>query len=161
MIAALLTYLYTLDHADEGPQMNFGLPVEIESPANEEEEEEEIEIVRKETNLVVDAFDKDKIIINDDQWDIGDTLSRSSTARDTPSPSHHTIARIPIDRNPARPLSPLALHVQMYKAGFRFGIPCLPPLASNFFEWVMWEKKISNEELIEAASCAWEDCDDH
>lgn len=49
VIAVLLTYLYTLDYADEGPQMNFGIPVETKSLANEE-----AEIIAEEPSLVTD-----------------------------------------------------------------------------------------------------------
>lgn len=138
VIASLLTYLYTLGYADEGPQMNSGVPVETKSLANEDEDED-AGIDEEQSSLATDDLEAEVIIINDDRWDTGDTLSRSSTARDTPSPSHHTMATISDGRDPGKPLSSLALHVQMYKGGLRFGIPCLPPLALEKMKGRIWE----------------------
>lgn len=45
----------------------------------------------------------------------------------------------------------------MYRSGYRFGVPCLLPLALKKLEGRIWENFFSNEELIEAASYAWED----
>lgn len=147
--AALMRYLYTLDYADEGSQMNFGIPAETKSLVDEEDE---AEVVEEEQRITTDALDTDVAVVNDDRWHIGDSLSRSPTARDNPSPSHHTN-----HRDPGKPLSALALHVQMCKTGLRFGIPWLLPLGLKKLKGSIWENLFSNEELIEAASCAWED----
>lgn len=186
VIAALLTYLYMLDHADEGPQMRFGLPsdpnaawldgigMDGEAILPEYKEEDEAPLIEweepgseSEFNFAPDVEgaadnlgkDVERPKLKDAGWE---ALSQSSTARKTPSPCHcgnteRGFSSIVKDRDPGKPLTPLALHVQMYKAGLRFEIPCLVSHALKKLEDWISLNFFGNGELIEAADYAWEE----
>jgi hypothetical protein len=186
VIAALLTYLYMLDYADEGPQMSFGLPsdpnavwldgIGVDGGAilPEYTEEDEAPLIEWEetgsesefnfapdVEVAADILGKDieRPKLKDDGWE---ALSQSSTARKTPSPSHcgnteRGFSSIVNDRDPGKPITPLALHVQMYKAGLRFEIPCLVSHALKKLEDWISLNFFGNGELIEAADYAWEE----
>jgi hypothetical protein len=183
VIAAMLAYLYTLDYADEGPQMAFGLPsdgdVEIAEstlpPGYEDDQPPLIEWEESDSEsdyrFAADSKLAGETVSNviedpnnrDDGWE---SMTKSSTARKTPSPCHcknmgpSSTPIIFTARDPGKQINPLALHVQMYKAGVRFGIPCLAAQALKKFEDRISHNMFDGEELIEAASYAWEDHED-
>jgi hypothetical protein len=181
VIAALLTYLYTFDYSEDGPQLSFGLPreesanwsLESESTTLPEytksteeapliEWEEPISAASSEFDFSPSShkgeYDGDAKH-NNDGWE---TLSASSTAQKSPdsSPCRCTTDPAPpasfeTDKDPGKMTSPLALHVQMYRAGLRFGIPCLMSHALKKFERRMDSNGLEDAELLEAASQAY------
>jgi hypothetical protein len=188
VIAAMLTYLYTLDYVDEGPQMSFGLPSDPnakwlgdigveETMLPEYSEDDESPLIEWEelksesefnfapdAELVVNTIDNnfEGAMDKDNEWE---SMSKSSTARKTPSPCHcsntkRVSSSVSIDRDTGKPITPLALHVQMYTAGVRFGIPCLVSHALRKLENRICQNNFDDEELIEAASHAWRDLDE-
>ena len=178
VIAAVLTYLYTLEYADEGPQMRFGLPSdpnavwldgEARLPEYKEEDEAEWEgpgsesefNFAPEVELAVDNPGKDieRPKLKDDGWEV---LSQSLTTGKTTSLCHCSnlergLLSVAKDRDPGKPLTPMALHVQMYKAGLRFEIPCLVSHALKKLENWICLNFFGDGELVEAADYAWED----
>jgi hypothetical protein len=178
VVAAMLTYFYTLDYASEGPQMSFGLPTghitkrddgdgfgEAVLPAYKEEEDSPETDSGSEFDLVPDMkvaieglVDISEGAKNDDEdWD-------SLTARKTPSPclcsdTEPIPSTTPTERDPAKPISPIALHVLMYKAALRFEIPCLTLHALRKLEDMISCDIFHGDEVIEAASEAYEDSD--
>jgi len=179
IVAAMLTYLYTLDYASEGPQMSFGLPTdhvaerddgdrigEAVLPAYKEEEESTETDSGSEFDLVPDMEVAIEGLVDtsegtkkdDEDWD-------SLTARKTPSPclcsdTAHIPSTTPTERDPAKPILSMALHVLMYRAALRFEIPCLTLHALRKLDDMISCDIFHGDEVIEAASEAYEEDSD-
>jgi hypothetical protein len=163
VIAAMLTYLYTLDYQDDGGQLIFGVP-EIHSSgiwqeqAQEESQHERVEEENSDDDHSDGCSSEFAFIPNPD-----DTLI--ITPRHIPDSSRSYTESI-LNENQAEPgshqpdgmgkdpscrPSPLQLHIQMYKAALRFGIPCLSAHSFNRFGERV-QSNIETAELLEAVS---------
>jgi hypothetical protein len=175
VVAAMLTYFYTLDYASEGPQMSFGLPTAHiterddgfgELPAYKEQADSSETDLGSEFDLVPDMKVAIEGLVDtsegskngDEDWEL-------ATARRTPSPclcsdTQQISLTAKMDRDPAKPISPMALHVLMYKAALRFEIPCLTLHALTKLEGIISCDIFHGDEVIEAASEAYEEDSD-
>jgi hypothetical protein len=141
IIAAALTYLYLLDYSDGEQDLVFGVPNVLCG-------EDAAHAVILWTSKTSRQTQSDS---GSEECDRSDACS-SEFALDPPGEGDMTPARDPSHR----PL-PLSLHIQVYKAANRFGIPCLAAHARDKFEKRARTKAITTTELLEAADEVYAD----
>ncbi|OCK85221.1 hypothetical protein K432DRAFT_343511 [Lepidopterella palustris CBS 459.81] len=134
VIAAVLTFLYTLDYADSGPQLSFGLPQDQTSlfSHNSDDPAHDAEVAHSDdeaTNSIIHQSDE--------------TVPHPASSRDnsplltpaTTTASHDSAStRRAYESDPSSHPNELVFHVQMLLAGQRFGIPPLCEVAKVKFE---------------------------
>ena len=178
VMAAMLAYLYILDYPDGEPELVFGVP---ETPGTDilwRDQQAELsheysstlrtEGKRKtdteEEGSMSDTCSSEFALIKEE--DETPKTSLNGTVKlapahvfspppveeptDTPSPTSSVIQEDPCHRP-----SPLTLHTQMYKAGIRYGIPCLAAHAFAKFSNRLRGAAIETDELLEAAQEAY------
>jgi hypothetical protein len=122
IIAAVLTFLYTLDYTANGPPLlKFGLP-------HEDKDSNEVAKPAEQTLLDLAIEDNSSIISTDDIESLG------TTEVETPNTSSNGSARAVRPQDPGEPPNELVFHTQTYLAGQRFGIASLCAIAKEKFE---------------------------
>ncbi|OCL04398.1 hypothetical protein AOQ84DRAFT_380628 [Glonium stellatum] len=133
IIAAVLTFLYTLDYADSGPQFSFGLPYDQSSLFSRDSD----------TSDTADAVPQPpedegtpSSTPTETTYDSHATMSREDSPLLTPtaSPPPENASAHTAHADPGSQANELLLHAKMCLAGHRFGIPPLLEVAKEKFE---------------------------
>ncbi|KAF2251432.1 hypothetical protein BU26DRAFT_563369 [Trematosphaeria pertusa] len=124
VLAAVLTFLYTLDYNASGPQaLTFGLPQELTGGDDDGPTVDGVEELDNEDDTcVVSAAEVESV-----------ATPTAGDATPSPSASCHSshVSRLSGDAGERQ--NELVFHVQMYSAGHRFGIASLRDVAKDKF----------------------------
>ncbi|OCK94607.1 uncharacterized protein K441DRAFT_560365 [Cenococcum geophilum 1.58] len=134
VIAAVLTFLYTLDYADSGPQLSFGLPHDRSSLFSHDS--------GAEGHAPPPPEDGCQGSISSPTPAESENESRPATSREgSPLPTPAASSSSPdntsthtVHADPGSQPNELVLHAKMCLAGHRFGIPPLLEVAKEKFE---------------------------
>lgn len=124
-MAAILTFLYTLDYAANGQQvLKFGLPQEVV----EDNPKDSNNFPLSKLDISNDPSDEPSVLSDDD------VESFASSAVDTPEAFSEASSRTAtLPQDPSETPNELVFHSQMYVAGKRFGISSLCDIAKDKF----------------------------
>ncbi|KAF2492698.1 hypothetical protein BU16DRAFT_529000 [Lophium mytilinum] len=140
IIAAVLTYLYTLDYGPDGPNLSFGLPQDQSSIHSEGSTATDVHL--ESPSADIDGSDIFSMISNDQDTEYEEgirtpTLSsplQPPTASVDGSPhSASTDQTLHGNADPGTNPNSLTLHCQIYLAAHRFGVPPLAEIAKDKF----------------------------
>lgn len=137
IIAAVLTYLYTLDYSPDGPSISFGLPHDRDSIHSQDSVTTESPFSHDFN--ASDNFSEISHPRSLEDEDDGVRASTSTTALPTSeatvdqSPRASSTAATLHDNDPGTHPNALTLHSQLFLAAHRFGIPPLANIAKDKF----------------------------
>ena len=155
VIAAVMTYLYTLDYAQSNQTLTFRLPQEMQTMLLTEEEEDNAK--NSELDTASSTFDllEDEMEDDDDDDDNIQIVTAEEQAKGQEQSLHPVEAFKDDDQcgtvhTPDPGLQPVELvfHAQVYCAGVVLGIPCLAKLAQQKFLRRLYSSNVSNHELL-------------
>ncbi|KAF2807284.1 uncharacterized protein BDZ99DRAFT_500528 [Mytilinidion resinicola] len=140
IIAAVLTYLYTLDYGPDGPSLSFGLPHDQSSIHSEGSTATDVRLASPSPDI--DGVDIFSILSDDQDTDYEEGVRtptsswrpQSSTPFADGSPqSASTDQTLHDDGDPGTHPNALTLHCQIYLAAHRFGIAPLAEISKDKF----------------------------
>lgn len=167
--ATMFNYLYLLDYSATEPALLFSSPLGYRDSEHWEDNE-----IQCGSSFVSDPMTTDTDSENDQDHSedcssdfavIGKEVEIYSDNQQQQTPISAHGVKHPLEENlqanrafnedtTHRP-HPLTLHTQMYKAGVRFGIPCLAALACNKFKRRVADETVGVSELLEAVDEAY------
>ena len=147
IIAAVLTFLYTLDYADSGPQLSFGLPHDQSSLFSHDSDAG--------GHAPPPPEEEFRGCISSPAPAESENESRPATSREgSPLPTPPASSSSPdnasthtVHADPGSQPNELVLHAKMCLAGHRFGIPPLLEVAREKFEKRLRSEKWKAEML--------------
>jgi len=156
VVAAVLTYLYTLDYDQPEQSLPWGLPAEHQYDVHDEANDEDNQSIKSaEESTVATEYEI-----------VGELNSNSETQasvdepiaedKDKMSIEVHTAeydeSTISIFQDTSLQPSALVFHAQVYCAALKLDIPCLAQLAKHRCFERLLSKDIDNDELLDSTS---------
>ena len=140
VIAAVMTYLYTLDYAQSNQSLTFRLPQEMQNmwltEGEDKRKDSELDAASSTYDLLEDTMEDDVQIVPAEEQ----TESQGKSLRSVDDQSGA--------RDPGLWPVELVFHAQVYCASVVLGIPCLAKLAQQKFLRRLYNSKVSNHELL-------------
>jgi hypothetical protein len=168
VVAVMLTYLYTLEYKDDEEQLIFGVPETYSDLVWHEPDQKENSYQRSDGERSdddhSDACSSEFDLVPDHDEVLGisthrvgsSSPSRANPASDQDRQETENYQSETAGKDPSYRPNPLQLHIQMYKTGLRYGIPCLAAHAFRKFAYRV-QQNIAVEELLEAVGEAFDD----
>jgi len=156
VVAAVLTYLYTLDYDQPDQSLAWGVPAEHQHYVQDEVNDEEDQTIKS----------SDESSATTEYEFVGEPNSNSETPASADGPISEGQDKLSIEVQTAEDdestfsifqdtsLQPSALvfHAQVYCAALKLGIPCLAQLANHRCFERLLSKDIDNDELLDSVS---------